>query len=351
MARIQMKYVNAVHKGGRSYFYFRRPGHKRVPLPGIPGSAEFMEAYQAALNDITAPPIEIGAGRTVPGTINAAIAAYYKSHAFTKNKQITRQTDRNILEAFRERHGGKRIAMMERRHVLAAIAEKEGKPAAQRNLLRVLRILLAFAVEERMRPDNPALGIKLSTRPVTGFHSWTEDELRQFEARHSIGSKARLALALLLYTAQRRSDVVRLGPANVRSGRLFFTQSKTGAEMDIPMAAPLADIIAATPTVGLHAFLVTEYGRPFSPAGFGNRFREWCDEAGLPHCTAHGLRKAFLRRMAEAGCSEDFIASISGHRDMREVRTYVAAANKKRMADEGMARTLALFPETGKRTS
>jgi hypothetical protein len=52
--------------------------------------------------------------------------------------------------------------------------------------------------------------------------------------------------------------------------------------------------------------------------------------------------------MAEAGCSEDYIAI---HRDMREIRKYVQAANRARMATEGMAKTLAYFPETGKGTS
>jgi len=98
--------------------------------------------------------------------------------------------------------------------------------------------------------------------------------------------------------------------------------------------------------VGVKTYLITDFGRPFTPAGFGNWFRERCDEAGLPQCSAHGLRKAFLRRMAEAGCSEDFIASISGHRDMREIRTYVEAANRSTMATEGMAKTLARFPDT-----
>jgi integrase len=125
---------------------------------------------------------------------------------------------------------------------------------------------------------------------------------------------------------------------------LIFTQFKTGTAMDIPIAPPLADIIAATPMIGVKTFLVTDYGKPFTPAGFGNWFRERCNEAGLPHCSAHGLRKAFLRRMAEAGCSEDYIASISGHRDYREIRTYVQAANKVRMATEGMARVLEMFP-------
>jgi integrase len=355
MTRIKLKYVNVVRKkNGQTFYYFRRTGFTRTPLPGLPGSSEFMAAYATALDRLPEVRIEIGANRTVPGTINATIAAFYKSHAFTKNRSITQQTDRNILEAFRVKHGDKRIALMETRHVEAAINEKSGKPAAQHNLLRVLRLLMDFAVKQGLRKDNPTLAIALKAHKSTGYHSWTEDELRQFEERHPVGSKARLALAVLLFTAQRRGDVVRMGPANIVTldgrQRLIFTQSKTGAEMEIPLAEPLAKIIAATPMVGVKSFLVTDFGRPFTPAGFGNWFREQCDMAGLRHCSAHGLRKAFLRRMAEAGCSEDYIASISGHRDMDEIRTYVQAANKKRMADEGMEKTLARFPETGKRT-
>jgi len=348
MTRLRLKYVNAVRKGGRSYFYFRRSGSKRTPLPGLPGSAEFMEAYQTALAGAAQTKVEIGEARTLPGTVNAAIALYYKHPSFTKNKAITQQTDRNILEAFRLKHGDKRIVTLEERHMLG---EKAGKPAAQRNLLRVLRSLLKVAMKTKLRRDNPALGIELERLETTGFHSWTEEELRQYEAHHAVGTKARLALHLLLYTATRRADVVALGPANIRNGRLTFTYSKNRTEMNIPVADPLAATIAATPMIGVKTFLVTDYGKQFTPAGFGNWFRDRCDEAGLPHCTAHGMRKAFLRRMAEAGCSEDYIASISGHRDMREIRKYVQAVNRARMASEGMAKTLAYFPETGKGTS
>jgi integrase len=347
MSRIKLKYVEQfTDRHGKPRFYFRRAGRKRTPLPGLPGSAEFMEAYQAALAGT------VGATRTIPGTVNAAIAAFYtRSKTFLDNKPITQQTDRNILEAFRAKHGSKPIAALEQRHIENILAEKAGKPAAQRNLLRVLRTLLAFCVKQGIRRDNPALGVELTAAPTTGYHSWTEEELLQYEQRHPVGSRARLALALLLYTAQRRTDVVQLGRPNARDGWLHFTQSKTVAEMKIPIAPPLSEIIAATPMVGVKTFLVTKYGRPFTPAGFGGWFREQCDMAGLRHCTAHGLRKAFLRRMAEAGCSEDYIASISGHKNMREIRTYVQAANKARMAGEGMAKTLALFPETGRRTS
>ncbi len=127
-----LRYVNAVHKHGVTYFYFRRPGFRRMRLPGLFGSTEFMEAYQAALADT---PKEIGASVTVPGTVNAAIVAFYKSNGFTKNKPITQQTDRNIFEAFRRQHGDKRVALLERRHVLSMLDDKSGKPSAQRNLL------------------------------------------------------------------------------------------------------------------------------------------------------------------------------------------------------------------------
>lgn len=339
----RLKYVEPVLKrNGKVYFYFRRL-RKRTPLPGAFNSPEFLEAYWALRNG-SARVADIGAERTRPGTVNAAIVLYYKHPSFTKNKPITQLTDRNILEALRVKHGDKRIALLQEQHVEAMLGEKAGKPAAQRNLLRVIRSVLKVAVKAKIRPDNPALGIQLERIKTTGYHSWSEEEVRQYEARHPAGTKARLALDLLLYTAERRTDVVALGPPNMRNGRFTYTASKNGAEMDIPVAEPLAATIAATPMIGVKTFLVTEYGMAFTPAGFGNWFRDRCDEAGLPHCSAHGLRKAFLRRMAEAGCSEDYIASISGHRDMREIRTYVAAANKAKMATAGMAKTLAAFP-------
>jgi integrase len=337
-----LKYVEAVpKKNGHVYFYYRRRG-KRVPLPGPYNSPQFLEKYWALRSDKISHP-EIGIDRTEPGTVNAACVALYKHHSFTKNKPISQRTDRNILEAFRVRHGHKSIASLQQHHIEAIIGEKAGKPSAQHNLLRVLRVLLNVAVKNKMRRDNPALGIKLDPIKTSGFHSWTEEELRQYENRHPVGSKPRLALDLLLYTAGRRADVVALGSPNMRNGRLIFTASKNGEPLNIPIAEPLAATIAATPMIGVKTFLVTEYGKPFTPPGFGNWFRDRCNEAGLWQCSAHGLRKAFLRRMAESGCSEDYIASISGHRDYREIRKYVQAANKAKMATDGMARTLAMF--------
>ncbi|HKA64882.1 MAG TPA: tyrosine-type recombinase/integrase, partial [Methyloceanibacter sp.] len=196
--------------------------------------------------------------------------------------------------------------------------------------------LMAFAVETGMIDADPTAGVKVKLRKSEGFRTWSEDDIAAFEARHPVGSRARLALALLLYTAQRRSDVVRMGRQHVRKGAIEVRQQKTGTTLSIPIHPELKAILDATPSEHL-TFLTTKDGKPFSPAGLTNWFRECCNEAGLPKGTsAHGLRKAACRRLAEAGCSEKVIASISGHASMREVERYTKAADQKRMAEAGM---------------
>jgi integrase len=331
MTRIKLKYVHEFRdRHGLPRYYFRRAGFKRAPLPGLPGSDEFMRAYQAALNDT---PVEIASRRTLPGTVNAAIVGYYGSTQFHKLRPVTQENYRRILENFRAKHGDKRIALMERKHVKMLLDERANRPEAARNLLRTLRVLLNYAVEVGMRIDNPASGIRLSRPKGDGYHTWTEQEIALFEAHHPIGSKARLALALGICSGQRRTDVVALGRQNIRDGVLYVTQSKTGTQLAIPVHPDLAGIIDATPISITNTFLMTSYGRPFTSHGFGAWFRARCDEAGLPpECSFHGLRKAACRRLAEAGASASVIAAISGHKSLSQVEHYTKQADQARLA-------------------
>src|SRR6516165_1234627 len=166
-------------------------------------------------------------------------------------------------------------------------------------------------------------------------------EIAQFEAHHPIGTKPRLALALLLYTAQRRSDVVRMGRQHIRNGAFIVKQQKTGTELPpIPVLPELRAVLDATPSEHL-TFLVTATGKPYGPNHFSETFREWCDAAGLPkRCTAHGLRKAACRRFAEAECSGPEIMSISGHATLKELVRYTKAADQAKMARNAMAKVV-----------
>ncbi|MGA7490698.1 MAG: tyrosine-type recombinase/integrase [Xanthobacteraceae bacterium] len=327
------------------YHYFRRPGFKRVPLPGIVGSAEFMAAYQAALGSTPEP---VGAStRSKPGSVSAAIAGYYQSQAFRALRGGSPAMRRAILERFREAHGTKSIALLPRKFVVVLLDTME--PFAARNWLKAIRALMKHCIGHGLVNEDPTQGVRLPPIKSDGHHTWSEDEIAQFEAAHPIGSKARLAFALLLYTAQRRGDVIRMGPQHVQNGELRVVQKKTRKPLILPIRPELQAVLDATP-IGHLTFLVTKSGKPYPANDFSEQFRVWCNAAGLPTaCVVHGLRKAACRRMAEAGYSVSEIAAWSGHRTLSEIKRYTDGVDQARLARNALQReqngTKAVKPE------
>jgi integrase len=332
-----LKYVHEYRdRSGHVRRYFRR-GDTRIPLPGEPGSEEFSRAYLKAFGDA---PEKAKGGH---GSIDAAVVAYLGSRAFRAMALASRKMRRNILDRFREKYGMAPVAELRRDHIDKILSDKMDTPPAAKNLLKTLRGFLDWCVAEKMLRANPTAGVKVKLPSSSGFYTWTEDDIAKFTERHPIGSKPRLALALLLYTAQRRADVVLMGRQHIRDGGLFVRQQKTGAELMIPVHPELQIALDATPS-GQLTFLVTGYGKGFTAPGFTNWFREQCKAAGLPvGVSAHGLRKAACRRLAEAGCSAHEIAAISGHVTLAEVQRYTKAADQKRMAKSAMETVAVAF--------
>jgi integrase len=116
---------------------------------------------------------------------------------------------------------------------------------------------------------------------------------------------------------------------------MHVRQQKTGIDLAIPIHTALAAIITETPADHL-TLLTTRAGKPFSAAGFGNWFRDCCNEAGLYRCSVHGLRKAAARHLAEAGCTTHEIAAITNHASLTEVQRHMKAVDQKRLALSAM---------------
>ncbi len=336
MARLRLRYVQGfVDRGtGVAFYYFRRRGYQRIRLPGLPGSAEFMAAYGAALHESPTP---VGATRTRAGSVNAAVIGYYDSATYFGSLAPTTQTKRRqILERFRAEHGDKPIALLPQKFITVMLSKL--KPTVAIAWLGAIRHVMQYAVSANLCESDPTQGVKVKLPRTDGIHTWSESELQRYEAAHPIGTKARLALALGIYSGQRRGDCIRMGRQHIRDGLLHVRQQKTGAELLIPVHSDLRTIIDATSSDHL-TFLVTRSGKPYSGDDFSEQFRAWCDAAGLPsECSFHGLRKAACRRLAEAGCSANEIAAISGHATLKEVERYTKAVDQARMARNAMAR-------------
>src|SRR5215467_14324193 len=223
------KYVQACldRKSGHVYCYLRRPGFPRVPLPGLPWSPSFMAAYEKAMSGART---AIGAGRVKPGSAAAVVAEYFDSRQFFGSKSAgTQRMRRGILERFRAAYGERPMALLPAEWIEALLDSKP--PHAARSWRVTLRSLCQFAVKRRYLRTDPTANVKLRAIKGDGFHTWTDDEIAQFEAHHPIGSKPRLALALLLYSAQRRSDVVRMGRQHIKDDVVHVRQQKTGATL------------------------------------------------------------------------------------------------------------------------
>jgi integrase len=351
------KYVQAfVDRDGRAYHYFRRRGSERVPLPGLPWSPEFMAAYQRALDQS-----KRTAGKR--GAIEWVVANYVDSFNFDLVPKLAHSTltdRRQILRNYARDHGHKPVTSVTTDELTQMFAPMQKRGAAE-NLLKAIRGLMKWCVEQGLLKTDPSVGVKLKRRNSPGFHTWSEDEIAQFEFHHPIRSKARLAFALLLYTGQRRGDVIRMGRQHLRDcddehlralgvrNILPLRQQKTGTPVKVPIHPELQMILDETPSEHL-TFIVNAWGKPFTPGAFSNWFREQCDAAGLPKiCSAHGLRKAACRRLAEAGCTVHEIMGISGHTSLKEVERYTKEVERSRLANRAMATVIKARPKVSKK--
>ena len=290
-----------------------------------------MEAREKALKGGWEAP-ELGASRTKSGTVNAALVSYYQSSAFRDGlAESSQKMRRAILERFREEHGEKRIALLHKK-ALQAILNKRS-PAAAANWRKALRGFIDHCLSLEMLTTDPLTGVKLVAIKSNGHHPWEPEECTKFESHHAAGTRARLAYELLLQVGQARCDVVRMGCQHVRNGVISLQRQKTKVPFDVPVMPALQQAIDAMPVTDNLTILVTARGKPFTAAGFGNWFRQVCNEAGLPkRCTSHGLRKAAATRLADRGATTTQLMAWFGWKSASEAERYTRNADRKQAA-------------------
>jgi integrase len=346
--RLDLPYLMAdTDRHGNERLFVRRFGRK-IRIRARPGTTAFAKLYNAALDALesSAPLRQAPRSGAPAGTLGWLAATYFAAVEFTVLPTVSQSTRRRIIEAclrepIRPASPDKLalcpLPLLSAVHIRMLRDRRADKPGAANNRLKYVGSMLSWAVERNLIRSNPARDVKPLRYATDGFHAWTPDEVKQFEAHHEVGTKARLALALMLYLGVRRGDVVTLGRQHVRDGVIRFVPLKTRRKkmhaIEIPILPELAKIIEASPTGDL-TFLMTEWGKPFTANGFGGWFRDRCNEAGLPQCSAHGLRKAGATIMAERGATDRQLMAMFGWESSRQATTYTASADRKRLAAE-----------------
>lgn len=353
--------VQDTDRHGNVRYYYRRRGRPKIRITAKPGTPEFQEQYTAAHGgQIVGRPLP---SKAAEGSFRWLCQQYYRSAPFKLLGTLTQHRRRLILESVCESRtpkgklrGDAPVNMMEDEHVRDIRDERADRPGSANNALKAMSAMFSWAKEARLVTKNPTLGVK-RYGSGEGFHTWTDEEVAQFESFHQIGSKARLAFALIRYLGVRRSDVVKLGKG--MEGRaindageeiqvLRFTVTKNSQKkpkpgeaargpkrLELPILPELRAIIDATPSNHM-TYLVTKFGKPFSAPGFGNWFRDQCNAAGLPHCAAHGIRKYDATTAAENGATEHQLMGMFGWDDPKQAAIYTRKARQKKLARAGM---------------
>lgn len=344
MTKIRLKYIKEYTVAGETYRYFRRKGCPPIKLSGLPGSREFNAAYEAALNEKPLPRSAHNAG-----TLGRLIAEYYGSVEYANLKPNTRKTYRIVLDPISREHGHRLVREMGRENARKIVEKIGATRPGMANLVRsILKRLLRYAVDRGWRNDNPVAGIapyRIGTR-----HTWTDDQLDKFEKRWPVGTRERLDYASLLYSGQRGGDVVKMARPSPKATTMRVVQEKTGAQLVIPIHPEWRRIINATPATGL-SLLGDSKGRPIKRATLTLRINVAVEKAGLPiECTAHGLRKALSRSLAERGASSKQIAGMTGHKTLKEIERYTEAADQQALAEQAMSKLPSIRHSRGRKS-
>lgn len=342
--------VDRDFRSGLPRYYFRAPGRKKVRLRELPGSEKFDREVACARLGVPYAVAGQPATNTVstlreaqPGTLFWLVGEYKKrAQNIMAADQLARRI-RLLEEVCNSTHGDKQrgnlpFAFMERRHITQIRDELRETAGAQNNLVKTISAMFGWAIENGLAERNPATKIR-KLDSGDGFHTWTVEEVRQFRQTHPTGTRAGLFLDLALFTGLRLQELAVLGRQHVRDGWITIRPGKTRKSSGVIVQIPLLDALRVrleNQPASQMTFIVTEYGKPFTVNGLGNKMREWCDLAGLPQCSTHGLRKAGATIAAENGATDDELMAIFGWTTKKQTSLYTRQANRRKLAANAM---------------
>jgi len=177
---------------------------------------------------------------------------------------------------------------------------------------------------------------------------WEPEQVTQFiKTADSMGIWSMGTLALLCYDlCQRPGDMRQLRWSDYQNGQFSFTQEKTQTVVDIPASPRLLERLANPPRIAVKGTMpFKRYNDPtiiiYEPTGqpltrFYNRVTARIrNAAGLPfELQMRDLRRTGATEMAEAGCTEDELRSVTGHQSRDVLSIYVRPT--KRLAQAGI---------------
>jgi len=330
--------VRDVDRHGNVRIYVRRKDKHKIRLHAEPGTDAFLEEYRAAIASSDHKPAV--QKNIIPRSLRWLTLRYRESAEWQRLQNSTQLQRRRVFDEINIKHGDNPVDKMAARHVRAIRDEKADLPHAANTRIKTLGAMFSWAVEADLIEHNPVRDVRRIHVASDGHHTITADELRRFQARHPASTKAGLCGAILFYLGPRVSDAIKLGRQmetdDGRGLRMIEHKGRSRAVKitELSIHPELRKVLDLHKDKNL-TYLVTAFDKPFTAKGLSNKIKEWCIEAGLPHCSAHGFRKAAATIAADNGASEYELMSMYGWTNPKQAAHYTKRANRKKLAASG----------------
>lgn len=308
----------------KGVLYFQRRGYKTTRIEAAPGTAAFALEYAALLNGaVSAPAVN-------SRTFNALVKDYVASHRYRKLAPRTAKDYDKVLQWVRDKLGPLAVEKMQRKDVIRAQRANEAQFRFANYIVQVLRVLFEHAHDLGWRQDNPAKGVAMLKSPHAKREPWPQDKIAAYRAEAT--GRALLIFELCLGTAQRIGDVLKMRWSDIEDGGINIKQGKTGATLWVPLTPALRAVLDETPRTGLTIIAHGPHGKPLHYRGAHEAIIAVREKIGALSYDIHGLRYAATAELAAAGCSDELIMAVTGHKTPEMVAKYAGPARQRARA-------------------
>ncbi len=356
VANINLPYIEKnKSRHGSVRYYLRIDGKRLCRLPDNIDSEEFSSAYWKAREEakpllekaVEAKPLS---SIVRPNSFRWLCMEYMRSNAFISLDETTRTRRRKIMEGIWEERlsdtDDRLVADIPLPRVTVAHIEilrdrKRDAPFAADERLKVLRQVFDTKKDGKAIVPNIARLVQPFNAHSDGHATATPEDIEKFIAHHGTSSKAVLYVAIQMYTGLRVSDLAVLGPQHRRKDafklRLFKNRNRTPVDIDIAIH-PILEAVLASHKIENLTYLVTEFGKPFSVKGLGNRISDWWRQAGMGHLTSHSVRKGLATDVAHNEATDSMLEAMFGWKDGKTSKIYTRNAERARLARQTVER-------------
>lgn len=315
-------------KNPKGYCYVRIKG-KYTRIHAETGTAEFDQEYWGILN---------GKRATSKTSWDALITSYRGSSRWTNLKPRTRKDYDKAFAYIIEKAGTKDTALLSRKDVIAAMEANKDRVRFANYIVQIMSILMEHAIDLGWRKDNPAKGVRKLKTP----EAKKQPHIPWPDAAVDVWRKNAAQLPLLIFelgvgSVQRPSDWTKFRWDQYDGQALKITQSKTNKHLYLPCTACLQQALKTTPRTGM-TILTNSSGQPLSYYAMAKIMHAERERLGLLDYDLHALRYRGVMELAWAGCTDEEIASYSGHSSKDMIRKYAGEARQVMRAKQAASK-------------